>query len=96
MPHVPPSAGPSYTHPMEFSGADSAETWPGLVPELLVTSLAKSLHFYVDVIGFVVIDRRADPEFAVVRLGTSLIMLGQWEVLVCDPDGYLLRFVHEE
>lgn len=141
---------------MELSGADGVETWPGLVPELLVTSLAGSLHFYVDVIGFGVIDRRTEPEFAIVRLGTSFIMLeevepggwitgeleppfgrgvnfeiehpdprglasalesfgvalfrpvrrteylsrgkvvAQWEFLVCDPDGYLLRFVHEE
>ncbi len=141
---------------MDRQGPDGIETWPGLVPELLVTNLAASLGFYVEAVGFDLVDRRTDPEFALVRLGTSLIMLeeiepggwitgeleapfgrgvnfeiehpdprglsgalearghalfrplrrteyvsrgatiAQWEFLVCDPDGYLLRFVHED
>lgn len=141
---------------MDDAAPDDGETWPGLVPELLVTDVVTSLRFYVDSLGFEVVDRRSDPEFALVRLGTSLIMLeqvepggwitgeleapfgrgvnfeiehpdprglareleasgatlfrplrrteyvsrgvtvAQWEFLICDPDGYLLRFVHED
>lgn len=141
---------------MDRQGPDGIETWPGLVPELLVTDVVASLRFYVDAVGFEVVDRRSDPEFALVRLGTSLIMLeqvepggwitgeleapfgrgvnfeiehpdpgslarqleatgatlfrplrrteyvsrgetvAQWEFLICDPDGYLLRFVRED
>jgi catechol 2,3-dioxygenase-like lactoylglutathione lyase family enzyme len=150
------AAGLFYTLPMHEPPADSLGAWPGLVPELLVTNLAASLGFYVEAVGFDVVDRRSDPEFALVRLGTSLIMLeqvepggwitgeleapfgrgvnfeiehsdpvgladrleaagatlfrplrrteyvsrgetvAQWEFLICDPDGYLLRFVHED
>lgn len=141
---------------MDDTRADGVVTWPGLVPELLVTDVVASLGFYVDSLGFEVVDRRSDPEFALVRLGTSLLMLeqvepggwftselevpfgrgvnfeiehhdprglagqleargatlfrpvrrteyvsrgvsvAQWEFLICDPDGYLLRFVHED
>ena len=123
-----------------------------LLPELYVTSFVKSLHFYVDILGFKLEYQREDPKFAFLSYQRSQLMIQElrpgekekekleypfgrginfqietddvdkiinslkendyplkrgvkdsWyrennilhgcrEILVCDPDGYLLRF----
>ena len=129
--------------------------WNPMVPELMVTDFAKSLSFYVDVVGFNVMFERTDPEFAYLELNGAQLMIeedhetawhvaemvsprgrginlqidvpsiaevqmrmtasgiasfrpikeswyttsegevGQLELLVQDPDGYLLRLVSD-
>ena len=46
-----------------------------LVPELYVTRLARSLHFYVDLLGFVVEYSRPEERFASLALGAARLML---------------------
>lgn len=55
-----------------------AETpyWNPLVPELTVTSLEASLHFY-QAVGFSVRHRRESPPFAYLELGRAQLMLEQ-------------------
>ncbi|GEP28739.1 VOC family protein [Cryobacterium levicorallinum] len=57
----------------------SAETTPGpdLVPELLVTSLDKSLDFWCRLCGFEVLYGRPEDGFAYITSGTAHIMLEQ-------------------
>lgn len=50
---------------------------PGLVPELLITDLATSLAFWVDLCGFEVRYRRPDEGFAYLLLGSAHVMLDQ-------------------
>ncbi len=50
---------------------------PGLVPELLVAELAKSLHFWVTLCGFEVLYDRPREGFAYLQSGTAHIMLEQ-------------------
>jgi catechol 2,3-dioxygenase-like lactoylglutathione lyase family enzyme len=46
-----------------------------MVPELMVTDFAKSLRFYVGVVGFTVMFQRTDPEFAYLELNGAQLML---------------------
>ncbi|MGK6326149.1 VOC family protein [Erwinia sp. DT-104] len=46
--------------------------WNRMVPELTVTDLPASLSFYTDVLGFSVMIRRTEPEFAYINLGDSV------------------------
>lgn len=48
-----------------------------LVPELSVTSLEKSLHFYIEVLGFTVQYQRPEEGFAYLALGDAELMLDQ-------------------
>ena len=50
---------------------------PSLVPELLITDLATSLEFWVDLCGFEVLYGRADEGFAYLHLGSAHVMLDQ-------------------
>lgn len=135
-----------------MSGADD-EDWAALVPELLVSDLARSRAFYCDLCGFALRFERVEDGFLYLQLGGAQIMLeemgdevwmtgpmqppfgrglnlqievervapiaarleaagvvpfrglheawyregavehGQVQLLVQDPDGYLLRFV---
>jgi catechol 2,3-dioxygenase-like lactoylglutathione lyase family enzyme len=50
-------------------------TRPALVPELYVTDLARSLQFYVDVLGFRIEYRRPESGFAAISLRGSHFML---------------------
>lgn len=50
-----------------------------LIPELYVTDYAKSLSFYVDIIGFTVEYTRENPSFAFLSLGDAQLMLQQIE-----------------
>ncbi|WP_215844756.1 bleomycin resistance protein [Candidatus Pantoea bituminis] len=52
--------------------------WNRMVPELTVTDFPASLYFYVDVLGFNVVIKRSDPDFAYVSLGEAQIMLEQY------------------
>ncbi len=48
---------------------------PSLVPELYVTSLSRSLDFYVELIGFAVEYARPEERFASLALGGARLML---------------------
>ena len=52
--------------------------WNRIVPELTVTDFPASLHFYADVLGFNIMIRRSDPDFAYVSLGEAQLMLEQY------------------
>ena len=47
----------------------------GVVPELYVTDLARSLRFYVDALGFEVAYDRPEGKFAAISISGSLVML---------------------
>ncbi len=49
----------------------------GLVPELAVSNLRKSLDFYRDLLGFTVVYSREEENFAYLQLGNAEIMLDQ-------------------
>lgn len=49
-----------------------------MVPELTVTDFPASLRFYTDVLGFSVMIRRTEPDFAYVSLGEAQLMLEQY------------------
>lgn len=51
-----------------------------LVPELYVLDFQKSMHFYVEVLGFKVEYTRTNPEFAFLSYQESQLMLQQEEV----------------
>lgn len=57
--------------------ADAPAEWNPMVPELLVSDLARSRRFYVDVLGFAVRFERSDPPFAYLDLGGAQLMLAQ-------------------
>ena len=59
------------------SASDTTGTFPGLVPELLITDLASSLRFWVTLCGFEVLYDRPEEGFAYLRSGTAHIMLDQ-------------------
>ena len=131
----------------------ASDDWAPIVPELIVSDVDVSVAFWREVLGFEIQYRRTDPDFVMLRLGRSQVMLcawhpgawqtaalehpygrginleiehadpaalaaafeargiepfrplvcsqydvdgvaiEQWEILVQDPDGYLLRFV---
>ena len=52
--------------------------WNRMVPELTVTDFTASLHFYTDVLGFQIMVKRSDPEFAYISLGEAQLMLEQF------------------
>ena len=52
-------------------------TFSPLIPELYVTNLARSLSFYVDLLGFSVAYARPDEGFAFLELGGAQLMLEQ-------------------
>ena len=62
---------------MNSAPEDAPETFPGLVPELLITNLATSLNFWVTLCGFEVLYDRPEEGFAYLHLGTAHIMLDQ-------------------
>jgi catechol 2,3-dioxygenase-like lactoylglutathione lyase family enzyme len=49
--------------------------WNPLVPELSVTSLARSLPFYTELLGFTLAFRRDDPPFAYLDRNSAQLML---------------------
>lgn len=52
--------------------------WNRMVPELTVTDFSVSLHFYADILGFNIMIRRSDPDFAYISLGEAQLMLEQY------------------
>lgn len=46
-----------------------------LVPEFYVSNFSKSLHFYVDVLGFEIQHEREDPLFALLAYGEAQLMI---------------------
>lgn len=52
--------------------------WNRMVPELTVSHFAASLHFYTDVLGFRVMIKRSDPDFAYLALGEAQLMIEQY------------------
>ena len=62
---------------------------PTVVPELDVADLARSLSFYVDVLGFSVRFERPEEERWYRKRDEEV---GNRQFVVVDPDGYLLRF----
>lgn len=55
----------------------AAHSDPALVPELLVTDLATSLGFWVQLCGFTIRYSRPEEGFAYLTLGTAHVMLDQ-------------------
>ena len=53
------------------------DDWNPMVPELLVADAARSVVFYVDVLGFSVRYMRDDPPFAYLELDGAQLMLQQ-------------------
>lgn len=52
--------------------------WNRMVPELTVTDFPASLYFYIDVLGFSLMIRRTEPDFAYINLGEAQLMLEQY------------------
>lgn len=52
--------------------------WNRMVPELTVTDFSTSLRFYTDTLGFSVMIRRSNPDFAYINLGEAQLMLEQF------------------
>ena len=52
--------------------------WNRMVPELTVTDFPASLHFYVNVLGFNIMIKRKEPDFAYLNLGEAQLMLEQY------------------
>nr|WP_024968399.1 VOC family protein [Pantoea sp. IMH] len=59
--------------------------WNPMVPELTVMDFPASLHFYVEVIGFSLMIRRHEPEFAYICLGEAQLMLEQYHAQGWNP-----------
>ncbi|WP_340617829.1 bleomycin resistance protein [Xenorhabdus entomophaga] len=57
--------------------------WNRMVPELTVTNFSTSLHFYIEVLGFTLLFRRDEPDFAYICLGEAQLMLEQYH-----PEGW--------
>ncbi|WP_323864282.1 bleomycin resistance protein [Xenorhabdus cabanillasii] len=51
--------------------------WNRMVPELTVTDFQISLFFYVDILGFTIMFKRNEPEFAYINFGEAQLMLEQ-------------------
>ena len=51
-----------------------------LVPELWCSDFGESLNFYVDVLGFEVVQRRGDDPHAYLSLQSSQIMIAHWAI----------------
>ena len=52
--------------------------WNRMVPELTVTDFPTSLHFYANVLGFNIMIKRKEPDFAYLNLGEAQLMLEQY------------------
>ncbi|WP_241576036.1 bleomycin resistance protein [Rosenbergiella collisarenosi] len=52
--------------------------WNRMVPELSVTDFSVSLNFYTQILGFSIMVRRRDPDFAYINLGEAQLMLEQY------------------
>ncbi|WP_428943350.1 bleomycin resistance protein [Pantoea sp. FN060301] len=58
--------------------ADGKATyWNAMVPELTVANFPASLDFYVEILGFTLMIRRHEPEFAYLCFGKAQLMLEQ-------------------
>lgn len=62
----------------------TTDYWNPMVPELTVSDFAAAFHFYVDILGFSVRNRRTQPAFAYLALGQAQLMLeayhdGGWQ-----------------
>ena len=57
---------------------DNEPYWNRIVPELTVTDFPASLNFYTGVLGFSVMIRRTEPDFAYINLGEAQLMLEQY------------------
>ena len=63
---------------------------PALVPELYVSDLAASLHFYRELPGFEIAYERPEERFAALRLGDAHLMLEQAPALTrATPEAFL-------
>ena len=62
-----------------------------LVPELYVSELSRSLHFYVDLLGFAVEYARPEVRFASLALGGARIMLEETRSLEASSAAELAR-----
>lgn len=51
--------------------------YPALIPELGISDLQTSLHFYCEVIGFEIDYQRHEEGFAMIKLGGAYLMLDQ-------------------
>ncbi|WP_435956089.1 bleomycin resistance protein [Dryocola sp. BD626] len=58
--------------------------WNRMVPELTVYDFSASIRFYVEMLGFEIMIRRNDPEFAYISLGEAQLMLEQYH-----PEGWI-------
>lgn len=54
--------------------------WNRMVPELTVTDFSTALRFYAEVLGFTVMIRRSNPDFAYLCLGEAQLMLEQFHL----------------
>jgi catechol 2,3-dioxygenase-like lactoylglutathione lyase family enzyme len=52
--------------------------WNPMVPELTVSDFATSLHFYVEILGFELMNQRKDPPFAYLSIGDAQLMIEQY------------------
>ena len=52
--------------------------WNRMVPELTVTDVSASLYFYADILGFDIMIRRSNPDFAYISFGEAQLMLEQY------------------
>ena len=52
--------------------------WNKMVPELTCSDFKKSLNFYVNVIGFEIVNRRSGPNFAYLNLSDVQIMIQEF------------------
>ncbi|WP_426977558.1 bleomycin resistance protein [Pseudarthrobacter sp. O4] len=62
---------------MTSASGEGAPISPGLVPELLITDLVTSLHFWVTLCGFEILYDRPEEGFAYLHSGTAHVMLEQ-------------------
>jgi catechol 2,3-dioxygenase-like lactoylglutathione lyase family enzyme len=67
---------PNYWEDLGMTAATLAPD-PGLVPELLITDLDKSLDFWCRLCGFAVLYHRVHEGFAYIASGTAHLMLEQ-------------------
>lgn len=51
--------------------------WNRMVPELTVYNFSVSMRFYVEILGFDIMIRRSEPDFAYITLGEAQLMLEQ-------------------
>ena len=76
--------------------------WNQMIPEFDVANIEKSLHFYVDLIGFEVVYDRKEDKFAFLQFENVQIMIqeingeGKWETGVLEyPLGRGINFQYD-